>query len=284
MRVLLIGGSGQLGSEIRSRWTSDEIVAPAHTELDVEDAAAVERALDRIGPALLVNCAAYHNVDQCETQPERAFAVNALAVDSVAARCAARDVAFLTISTDYVFDGNASLPYKEEDCPRPISAYGVSKLAGEQLVLRRAMRAFVVRTCGVYGVQASKSKGTFIDRIIAQARSGEKPSVVRDVVASPTYAGHLAIALREIVTSGAYGLYHACNVGPVSWYDFACGALEIAGIAQPVEPIFAAQWRAPARRPAFSALANPKLEQLGITMPSWRDGIAAYLRDRSRGT
>lgn len=282
MKVLLLGGSGQLGSEIRLRWTSDEITAPARNELDLESARGVESALDTVRPELVVNCAAFHNVDVCEAEPERAFAVNALAVDAAAALCAARDVALLTISTDYVFDGNASLPYKEEDCPRPISAYGASKLAGEQLVLRREMRAFVVRTCGVYGVHASKSKGTFIDRIIAQARSGEQPRVVSDVVASPTYAGHLAIALREIVTSGAYGLYHACNVGPASWYDFACGALELAGIAQPVEPISAAQWKAPARRPAFSALQNAKLARLGITMPTWREGIAAYLQDLTR--
>ncbi len=280
MKVLLVGGSGQLGSEIRSRWTSDEIVAPAHDELEFDDAAALGRALDRFAPALLVNCAAFHNVDLCETQTDRAFAVNALAVDRAAALCADLGVAFLTISTDYVFDGNATLPYTEEDCPRPISAYGASKLAGEQLVLRRGMKAFVVRTCGVYGVHASKSKGTFIDRIITQARAGETPRVVSDVVASPTYAGQLATALRAIVASDAYGLYHACNTGAVSWFDFACAALELAGIAAPVEPISAAQWKAPARRPSFSALASARLSALGCALPSWREGIAAYLRDK----
>jgi dTDP-4-dehydrorhamnose reductase len=280
VKVLLVGGSGQLGSEIRSRWTSDEVVAPAHDELEFDDAAALERALDRFAPELLVNCAAFHNVDLCETQTDRAFAVNALAVDRAAALCEARGVAFLTISTDYVFDGNAVLPYTEEDCPRPISAYGASKLAGEQLVLRRDMKAFVVRTCGVYGIHASKSKGTFIDRIIAQARAGETPRVVNDVIASPTYAGHLAMALRAIVASDAYGLYHACNAGAVSWYDFACAAVELAGVTQPVEAISAAQWKAPARRPAFSALASARLRALGCTLPSWREGIAAYLRDK----
>jgi len=280
MKVLLIGGSGQLGSEIRSRWASDDVVSPAHDQLAFEDGAALEALVARERPALVVNCAAFHNVDLCESQPDRAFAVNALAVDRAAALCAARDIAFLTISTDYVFDGNASAPYREEDCPRPISAYGASKLAGEELVLRRALKAFVVRTCGVYGVHASKSKGTFIDRIVTQARSGETPRVVHDVIGSPTYAGHLAIALRAIVASGAYGLYHACNVGPVSWYDFARAALELAGIAHPIEPISAAQWKAPARRPAFSALENAKLDRLGIAMPSWREGIAAYLGDK----
>ena len=280
MKVLLLGGSGQLGSEIRSRWTGDEIIAPSHRELDLEDAAALERGLDRLQPELLVNCAAFHNVDACELEPERAFAVNALAVDRAAALCAQRDIAFLTISTDYVFGGDASLPYIEEDCPRPISAYGASKLAGEQLVLRRHARALVVRTCGVYGAHASKSKGTFVDRVVAQARSGETPRVVNDVVASPTYAGDLAVALRALVDRGAPGLYHACNAGAVTWYDFARAALDLAGISQPVEPISAAQWKAPARRPAFSALANAKLDALGIAMPAWREGIAAYLRDK----
>ena len=213
-------------------------------------------------------------------QPERAFAINALAVDRLAALCEARDIAFLTISTDYVFDGVADAPYTEEDCARPISAYGASKLAGEQLVLRRAMKAFVVRTCGVYGVHASKSKGTFINRVIMQARSGETPHVVSDVVVSPTYAGDLAIALRRLIGTGEYGLYHACNAGPVTWFEFASAALELAEITQPIDAISASQWKAAARRPAYSALANARLDALGIAMPAWREGIAAYLRDK----
>jgi dTDP-4-dehydrorhamnose reductase len=280
VKVLLLGGSGQLGSEIRARWTDDEIVAPAHDELDLEETSDLELAIEAESPELVVNCAAFHNVDICETQPERAFAVNALAVDRAAALCAARDVTFVTFSTDYVFDGPATRPYEETDCPQPISVYGASKLAGEQLVLRRAMKAYVVRTCGVYGKHASKSKGTFIDRVITQARSGERPRVVRDVIVSPTYAGDLAIALRRLVGSDRYGLYHACNVGPVSWYDFASAALELAGVAQPLEPILASEWKAPARRPAYSALANVKADALGIAMPTWREGIEAYLRDK----
>jgi len=228
----------------------------------------------------VVNCTAFHNVDVCEERTDRAFAVNALAVDRAAAFCEARAIAFATISTDYVFNGNAATPYDENACPNPISAYGASKLAGEQLVLRRAMKAYVVRTCGVYGVHTSQSKGTFVDRIVAQARAGERPRVVNDVIASPTYAGHLAVALRTLVSGAQYGLYHACNVGPVSWYEFASAALELAGIGAQIEPISAAQWKAPARRPAYSALANAKLATLGIAMPTWREGIAAYLRDK----
>jgi len=281
MRVLLIGGSGQLGCEIRARWDGDSIEAPSHAELDFADAGAFAAALERAKPELVVNCAAFHNVDICESQPGEAMRVNALAVDAAAAACAERDVAFMTISTDYVFDGRASAPYTEEDAPHPISAYGVSKLAGELLVLRRNARAFVVRTCGVYGLRASQSKGhTFVDRLITQARAGETIRVVSDVVASPTYAGHLAVALRALAATTAYGLCHAVNVGPVSWYDFAAKALELAHIVHPIEPIAAAQWKAAARRPAFSALRNARLESLGIALPRWDEGIAAYLADK----
>jgi dTDP-4-dehydrorhamnose reductase len=282
MKVLLIGGSGQLGTQIRRLWDADEIVAPAHAELDIADVTALEQWLVREAPDLFVNCAAFHNVDQCELQPERAFAINSLAVDRAAALCAGRDVAYLTISTDYVFDGETSRPYTEWDCPRPISAYGASKLAGEHLVLRREARAFVVRTCGVYGTSPSRSKGhTFIDRLIAQAQNGDPIRVVNDVTASPTYAGHLAIALREIVAGTEYGLYHACNSGPVTWYDFARAALDLAGHgATEIEAIPAAQWKAGARRPAFSALENARLGERGMTLPDWRAGIDAYLLDK----
>ncbi|MDE2482734.1 MAG: dTDP-4-dehydrorhamnose reductase [bacterium] len=280
MRVLLLGGSGQLGSEIRARWSGDEIVAPPHAAFDLFEPERFADAIAAASPELVVNCAAFHNVDECEHAPERALAANAIAVDALGAICAQRDIALLTISTDYVFDGDANRPYREDDCARPISAYGVSKLAGELLALRRGGNAYVVRTCGVYGLHASRSKGTFVDRVIAQARAGEPIRVVNDVVASPTYAGHLALALRALVETRAYGLYHAANVGPVSWYDFAAKALELAGIAHPIEPISASAWKAAARRPAYSALANAKLERLGIRLPRWDEGVAAYIQDK----
>lgn len=278
MRVLLVGGSGQLGTEIRRSWIDWEIVAPSHGELDIEDSSAVDAALERIAPNAAVNCAAFHNVDACEDRPERAFAVNAIAVDAIARSCRDRSVTFVTISTDYVFDGTATRPYTEDDRPAPLSVYGTSKLAGEQLVARLRSRALVVRTCGVYGVKPSASKGhTFVDRIIAQARAGERISVVHDVASSPTFAGHLAGALRGLLESGATGLYHAANVGPVTWFDFATEALRQAGIDHPIEPIPAESWKAPARRPAFSPLDSSKLAGLGIVMPDWREGIAAYM-------
>ena len=281
MRVLLTGGSGQLGTEIRARWAGDTIWAPAHADLDILDAAALARAVDTHGADLLVNCAAFHNVDACESQPAEAFAANAIAVDAMASACRQRDIAFVSISTDYVFDGAKKTPYVEEDAAHPLSVYGVSKFAGELLVLRADAKAYVVRTCGVYGAAASKSKGTFIDRVIKQAQSGETTRAVNDVVASPTFAGHLAEAMRSLVATGEYGLYHACNVGAITWYDYAKKALELAGLAGEVEPISASAWKMAARRPSYSALANRKLGALGIAMPPWQEGVAAYLKSRT---
>jgi dTDP-4-dehydrorhamnose reductase len=280
VKVLLVGGSGQLGTEIR-RWQDCEIFAPAHDTLDLENTDVVEEALARHAPDVLINAAAFHNVDRCEEEAQRAFSVNALAVERAARLCRDRNVTFVTVSTDYVFDGTAGQPYTEEASPRPISAYGVSKLAGELLVERLQSPALVVRTCGVYGVRPSASKGyTFVDRVIAQARAGEPVRIVRDVVASPTFAGHLAQGLRGLLERGATGIYHLANGGPVSWYDFACEALAQAGIDHPVEPISASEWKAGARRPAFSALASEKASRLGIEMPSWREGVGAYLAAR----
>ncbi len=280
MKILLVGGSGQLGRAIAVAWRDDEIVAPTHADFPLEDRTTWAAVLDRVRPDLLVNCAAFHNVDVCEVEPAQALAINAVAVDALADAAQQRGIDFLTISTDYVFDGSATRPYTEDDCPRPISAYGVSKLAGELLVLRRRMNAYVVRTCGVYGLHASRSKGTFVDRVIAQARAGEAIRVVNDVVASPTYAGHLAEALRALVATRAYGLYHAVNVGPVSWYDFAAKALDVAGVRYPIDAISAGEWKAAARRPAYSALANAGLARLGIALPAWDEGVAAYVRDK----
>jgi dTDP-4-dehydrorhamnose reductase len=278
-RALLIGGSGQLGTEIRRGWTGWEIVAPSHAELDIEEDGAAAAFVAREKPDAVVNCAAFHNVDRCEDEPERALAINAIAVERLARAARDNDAVFVTISTDYVFDGTATVPYAERDCPRPLSAYAISKLAGEQLVARLDSRALVVRTCGVYGVRPSASKGhTFVDRVIAQGRAKETIRIVSDVTASPTFAGHLAEALRQLLESGATGLYHAANAGSVTWYDFAVEVLRQAGIDHPVEPISAAAWKAPARRPAFSALDCAKLRGLGIEMPGWREGIAAYLQ------
>ncbi len=273
-RVLLIGGSGRLGTAIRRRWRDCEIVAPAHDELDVRDAGPLARAVARTRPDVLLNCAAFHDVDRCETEPVPAFETNAIAVAGAARVARDAGAVFVTLSTDYVFDGAAASPYAEDDAPHPLSVYGASKLAGEYLVEALRAGAFVVRTCGVYGrPESAPIRPGLVERVLA----GGALRVVADSYASPTFAGDLADALRRLVETAAYGLYHAVNAGPVTWYEFACEAARLARVDAAIEPIAAAERKAPAARPRFSALSNAKLAGLGIPMPSWREGLAAHL-------
>lgn len=235
-------------------------------------------AIERFRPDVLVNAAAFHDVDRCEDEPERAFAINALGVGAAAMLARENGAVFVTVSTDYVFDGETTAPYREDDAPHPISVYGVSKLAGEYLVESLRMRAFVVRTCGVYGHSANgRSRKSFVERVLSQRRGDPPLRVVTDVVASPTFAGDLADALARLIETNGYGLYHAVNAGAVSWYDFATEAIAQAGLEAKVEPIAAAERQTRAARPRFSALENGKFGRLGVSIPSWRAGIAAYL-------
>lgn len=277
-RVLLAGGAGRLGTAIRERWSDCETIAPPRQQLDIENGEQLRDALRVYHPEVLMNAAAFHDVDRCETEPLRAFAVNAVAVGRAARLADEAGVTFVTISTDYVFDGAGDSPYSEVDPPHPLSVYGVSKLAGEYLVESLRSRAFIVRTCGLYGSSASRpQRDSFIERVLFGGRNGEPLRVVADVVASPTFAGDLADALRALIATHAHGLYHVVDDGAVSWYDFAREAARQAAVEVAIEPIEASAWKAAAVRPRFSALSTAKLAGVGIAMPSWRAGIAAYL-------
>lgn len=199
----------------------------------------------------------------------------------MARACAEIDCDFLTVSTDYVFDGEATRPYIETDVPRPINAYGVSKYAGELLAANRWSKTFVVRTCGLFGTGTSTSKGhTFIQRVLNRAIAGEALQLVSDQIVSPTFAPHLADALRAVLEARQYGLYHAANAGALSWYEFAVEAFRQAGLAPKIQAVSSDTWKAAAPRPAFSALNNRRLQQLGIIMPDVHEAVAAYLASR----
>ena len=264
------------------RWADLDISAPPSKDVDAGDPAQVSGAIEFAGADVVVNCSAFNDLSGAEERPEDALRINALAVAQMARECARRNIRFVTVSTDYVFDGRLSRPYTEADAPGPLSAYGTSKLRGEEMVARLESHAYVVRTCGVYGTRVSSSKGySFIDRILRLARDGEPIRVVNDQVVSPTYAGDLAVALRSLVEENpAPGVYHAVNEGAVSWYEFACETLRQAGIDAAVTPISSGEFGSTVRRPAYSALENAKLHALGMSLPDWRSGIAAYLRDR----
>ena len=231
--------------------------------------------LARARPDVVFNATAWNRVDAAETEPAAAFAVNAFAPHFLAR--AARDAGALLVhySTDYVFDGTAARPYREDDAPRPLGVYGASKLAGEHLVAAAGGEHLVVRTSGVFGRGGSEQKGgSFVERIVAQARAGQPLRVVADQVFAPTFAADLAAASIALVRAGARGLFHVTNAGSCSWHDLAVAALAAAGLDVPVERIPVASLKLPARRPAYSVLDGSRYLELGLPpLRSWRETL-----------
>jgi dTDP-4-dehydrorhamnose reductase len=282
-RILLIGGSGQLGTALRAEFAGSEIVAPPHAAFDVvaDDPAAL---LDGAPYDVAINCAAFHNVDVCEREPDPAFAANAIAVDRLARACDAHGVAFMTISTDYVFDGTAARPYTEADAPAPRTTYGVTKLAGELLTRRSGPRHYIVRTSGVFGTTGTSSKGyTLIDRVLGQAERGEPTRMVADMTFSPSYAPHVARAIHALIDRRAYGTHHVTNAGACTWFAFVQTAFAKAGFAgAQLEPVDYASFGNPVQRPMYSPLANTTFAPYGIpALPPWEAALDEYLAARA---
>ncbi len=275
MRALVVGSAGQLGRELVARLGDEVAWKGDRAELDVADGAAVVALVARVRPDVVFNATAFNRVDAAEAEPLAAFAVNTVAPHFLAR--AARDAGALLVhvSTDYVFDGTSSRPYREDDLPRPLGAYGASKLAGEHLVAAAGGEHLVVRTSGVLGRGGSDQKGgSFVERIVAQARAGRPLRVVADQVFAPTCASDLAESLVALVRAGARGLVHVTNAGSCSWYELAVAALAAAGLEAPVERIRAADLSLPARRPAYSVLDTSQAIALGLPPPRhWKDAL-----------
>jgi len=284
VRTLLIGANGQLGQELRHVFSDHDLIPLTHADLEVTDRKQVEEVLDRYAPDLILNTAAYHRVEECEEFPARAYEVNALAVRHLAQWAKAHQAVLLHVSTDYVFDGCLRRPYTEADPPAPLSAYAVSKLAGEYFIRAILDRHVIVRTCGLYGIAGSSGKGgNFVETMLRLATEGKEIRVVDDQVLTPTSAKELARKVRRLVETGAYGLYHITNNGACSWYEFAAAIFELSGLTPRLEPTTSAAFGARANRPAYSVLDNAKLRSLGMDdLRDWRDALAEYLDGRSR--
>jgi dTDP-4-dehydrorhamnose reductase len=276
MKALVVGSAGQLGRELVAALGDACVWAGDQAEIDVTDAPAVAALVTRTGPDVVFNATAWNRVDAAESEPEAAFAVNALAPRTLAVAARERGALLVHFSTDYVFDGSATQPYREEDAPRPLSVYGASKLAGETLVAASGVDSLVVRTSGVLGRGGSEQKGgSFVDRILAQARAGRPLRVVSDQVFAPTIASDLARASLALVEAGARGLFHVTNEGFCNWYEVATAALVLAGIEAPVAPISLAELRLPAARPRYSVLDNARYLALGLPpLRHWKDALA----------
>lgn len=279
-RVLITGGAGALGSDLGELlYGSGEVSALPRERLDITDERAVERALAELRPRLVFNCAAFHAVDNCESEEARAFAVNAVAVKRLAERCAAADARLVHLSTNYVFDGRRPEPYGEDDLPAPQSAYAASKLAGEQLALAYAPGALVVRTAGLYGLRGSAVKGgNFVQRVLARARKEGRLTMVADQRLSPTFTADLAAALVEAVEAGAEGILHLTAGGDCSWLEFTNTMLQLAGLEVPVEPAETVPRPGLAPRPLNGVLARPRADAHGLRpLRPWPEGLRDYM-------
>jgi len=283
MRILITGGHGQLGRSCARALHSHDVVALAHREIDVADAASVDAAFARHRPEAVVHCAAFTDTSRCESDPAAAQAINAAGSEHVALACARVGARLLSISTNEVFDGEKRSPYSAGDATGPVNAYGASKLEGERLAAAANPDTLVVRTSWLYG----DGGNNFIEKVRHAALSGRALSFVTDEVASPTSTDDLADAIRRLLEEGApAGIYHLVNEGEASRYDWAVEILRLSGMQDTViELVTMASLRANGyagpRKPAYSVLANTRARALGITLRPWREALAAYF-ERAR--
>ena len=279
-RVLITGGGGQLASDLEAQFRTDaEVVAPSRADLDITDDAAVRAMFDEVRPAVVYNCAAFHNVEVCEREEDRAFEVNARAVKRLAARCAEHGARLVHLSTNYVFDGAADRPYGEDELPSPRSIYAISKLAGEHAALAYAPGALVVRTAGLYGLHGSVSKGgNFVTRMIGRAREQSGLKVVADQRLTPTFTSDLACGILAAVEADVTGTLHITNSGATSWHGFTKAIMALAGVSVPVEAVSTVRQPGAADRPLNGVLVSPVSEHAGLApLRSWETALADYL-------
>ena len=274
-RVMVTGAAGQLGSTMVAKLSPRHTVAAfTRSQLDLGDDRAILQALRSHRCDVIVNCAAYNDVDATEDDPSAAITANALVVQALARASAAANAMLIHYGTDFVFDGSTSRPYLESDAPRPLSAYGMSKLLGEWLALA-SPRGYVLRVESLFGGRPAKSS---LDKIAASIRDGQTVRVFADRTITPTFVDDIAMATeRLIATRPEPGIYHCVNEGPTTWLTIAQEIGRLLGVTPQLVPITLAEVKLKARRPLYCALSNDKLRAAGIEMPPWQDALARYL-------
>jgi len=279
MRIAVVGARGQLGAAVVHECSSvHEVTAFARADLDVTDDKAVASAMGRARPQVIINCAAYNDVDAAEDHPVDALNGNAFAVRLLARAASDHGAALVHYSTDFVFDGAASAPYTEEDQPNPRSVYAASKLLGEWFAAD-APRAYVLRVESLFGrtPDGQPAKGS-VAAILKTIVAGGEPRVFEDRTVSPTYVVDAARATRRLVEASApAGVYHCVNSGRCTWLEFARELARQLGVEARLIPVGVADVPLRAKRPQYCALSNGKLASLGIVMPTWQDALARYL-------
>jgi dTDP-4-dehydrorhamnose reductase len=276
MKILLLGHKGMLGSDLLEQMRlHHEVVGMDKEEIDITSADDCAKAIEATAPQIVINAAAYTNVDACETAKEECFAVNAEALKNIATACRNKNIRIVHFSTDYVFNGTGSVPYKEDDDCDPINTYGASKLAGENYLQTLAQNYIIIRTAWLYGVNGKN----FVWKILEKAKTTPRLTVVDDQLGSPTHTKDLAAAVDHLIEKNAQGIFHVTNRGSCSWYQFAVKILQEAGIDDvEVSPIKSDQFPSPAKRPAYSVMSMQKfIQATGKAMQPWQLGLQDYL-------
>ena len=286
MKVFLIGVDGQLGTDIEQCFTSRGIEVHGLIGLKEIDICDYDDSFNKIassGPDLVINTAAFHNVDLCEDELEMAFKVNVGGVKNIAGICRQMEIPLMQFSTDYVFDGTKTSPYVEDDCPGPSSIYAISRLGGERVVQYMLDDYYLVRLSGLYGHAGCADKGNinFIETMIKLAENKRQIKVVVDEVLTPTSTKDVAEKLSELIMTGKYGLYHMTNTGSCSWFEFACEIFKLMDMDIDVLPISSEEFGAKAIRPRYSVLNNANLRDIGISdLKHWKIALKNYLANR----
>lgn len=285
MKIAVVGSNGQLGSDVCGEFEkqSHEVHRLTHSDLEISSVDRVLLALRELHPDVLVNTAAFHNVEKCEADAETAFSINAVGARNLAIACAETGTAIVHVSTDYVFDGSLRRPYKESDLPCPLNVYGTSKLAGEFFVRTTCPRHFVVRTSAIYGKNPCRAKGglNFIELMVKLSRERDQLKVVDDEIVSPTSTAELARQISALVSTDAYGVYHATAEGSCSWFEFASEIFALTGTQTRLCVAGPGDFPAKVPRPKYSVLENENLKRLQLNrFRHWREGLQEYLGAR----
>lgn len=279
-KILVTGANGQLGKELRkiaAKYDQFEFIFLSREDLPIHHFEMVRHYFSVYKPIYLVNCAAYTAVDRAELEKDLAFQVNAEAVGVLAAVCKDNNCRFIHISTDYVFDGNAKEPYQEDAAANPQTIYGKSKLEGEKQALELNPDSLIIRTSWVY----SSFGKNFVRTMLKLMQEKDEVIVVNDQFGSPTYAADLADAIMQIISSGKWepGIFHYCNDGIISWYEFAIAIKEITNSSCRITPIPTSQYPTPAKRPLYSVLDKTKISSVySISINNWRESLTVCLQ------
>lgn len=282
MKVVIIGGNGQLGSDAVKAFAAngDEVCSLTHSDVELSDIDSVSRTIRQIKPNLIVNTAAMHHVEKCEAEPEKAFAVNGIGSRNLAAVARENDCVLMHVSTDYVFDGAKKDPYVEEDAPRPLNAYGNTKLAGEYFVRSVTDKHFVLRVSAIYGKSPCRAKGglNFVELMLKLAKERGKVRVVDSEFVTPTRTTQIARQMVALSRSDHYGLCHATAEGSCSWHEFAGEIFRLTKVPVTLEVARPDEFPAKVPRPTYSVLENKALKSSGLNVfQPWQMGLREYL-------